>query len=179
MRWPPRIEDKAAWSGVGGVLTAVMAGAAYISPLWPLWGGLAAVSFYFALAPLLRLPPWHKPLTVQEEWFRGRIAIADDFARQRAAMGDDWYFRKMNEWDFENFEELVAMKSNPALAGYKENPKTEEEDGIYPPAGEDGLSESALSEAELRRHYSAEHDRYYAQRLAWLETTFRRLRRGR
>src|SRR5271157_1013740 len=127
MRWPPKIEDKGAWSAVGGVVTAVMATLAATSPLWPLWGLLAAGGFYFALAPLLRLPPWHKPLTVQETWFQERIQAVQDFARQRAAMGDDWYFPRMQKWDSENINHFRAEKSKHQL-GYQEDPRTGEVD---------------------------------------------------
>jgi hypothetical protein len=71
MRWPPNSEDRAAWSGVGGVVT-VLAGGGAIAwvvaaapassglPVWPIYGFgvLAIVGLYFTLAPLLHLPPW-------------------------------------------------------------------------------------------------------------------------
>ncbi len=140
-----------------------------------LYGAAGAAALIWLLAEL-----WRRQRTPNPEamWVRGRLDAAKTYARNRRTMGDDWYFRKMNEWDFENFEKLAAMKSSPALAGYKENAKTGEEDGIYLPAGEDWLSDG-LSEAELRRHYVAEHERYYAQRRRWLKRTYRRLRRGR
>ncbi len=50
--------NRAAWSGVGGVVTVVMATLAATSPLWPMWAALAVVGFYFTLAPLLQLRPW-------------------------------------------------------------------------------------------------------------------------
>jgi len=53
MRWPPKSEDRTAWSAVGGVITAVMAGSASVSPLKPLFIVLACVGFYICLAPLL------------------------------------------------------------------------------------------------------------------------------
>lgn len=144
-----------------------------------LYGAVGASALIWLLAELLRSQRAPNP---EAMWVRERIEVAKTYARNRRTMGDKWYFRKMNEWDFENFEKLAAMKSSPALAGYKENPKTGEEDGIYPPAGEDGLSDwlsDGVSEAELRRHYVAEQERYYVQRRRWLKRTYRRLRRGR
>lgn len=140
-----------------------------------LYGAAGASALIWLVAGLQR---WRHAPNPETMWVRERIEVAKTYARNRRTMGDSWYFRKMNEWDFENFEKLAAMKSSPALAGYQENPKTGEEDGIYPPTGGDWLSDG-LSEAERRRHYITEHERYYAQRLAWLKTTFRRLRRGR
>ncbi|HEY5374833.1 MAG TPA: hypothetical protein VIK01_14215, partial [Polyangiaceae bacterium] len=59
MHWPTKYEDNAAWSAVGGVVTLVMAGAAFVSPLWPFFAAFALVGFYFTLAPLLHIWPWH------------------------------------------------------------------------------------------------------------------------
>lgn len=58
VHWPPRPEDKAEWGAAGGIVTAVMAGAAYVSPLWPLFGLLALAGFFVTLASLLRVGPW-------------------------------------------------------------------------------------------------------------------------
>ncbi len=52
------VVNRVAWSGVGGVVTIVMATLAATSPLWPLWAAFAVVGFYFTLAPLLHLWPW-------------------------------------------------------------------------------------------------------------------------
>lgn len=43
-----------------GVVTIVMASAAFVSPLWPAFVALAIVGFYFTLAPLLHIWPWHQ-----------------------------------------------------------------------------------------------------------------------
>jgi hypothetical protein len=37
-----------------------MAGAAFVSPLWPVFAALAAIGFYACLAPLLHLWPWRQ-----------------------------------------------------------------------------------------------------------------------
>jgi uncharacterized membrane protein HdeD (DUF308 family) len=74
MAWRPRPEDKTEWSAAGGVVTVVMGALAATSPLWPLWGALAVVGFYFTFATLLhwwphthgRLPA--EPLTSFELW---------------------------------------------------------------------------------------------------------------
>jgi hypothetical protein len=87
-------------------------------------------------------------------------------------MGDDWYFRKMGVWDIENFDALIEMKSNPALGGYRENSRTGRPDGFRAPSRD-------LSEAEQRRQFAKEYERYYTQRVRWLKRTYRRLRRGR
>lgn len=71
MHWPPKQEDKGAWSALGGVLTVVMGTGAIAwavaaapahsdLPALPAYvlGGLALVSLYFALTPLLGWPPW-------------------------------------------------------------------------------------------------------------------------
>jgi len=58
VHWPPRAEDKAEWGAAGSVVTVVMAGAAYVSPLWPLFGVLAFAGFCLTLSALLRLGPW-------------------------------------------------------------------------------------------------------------------------
>lgn len=58
VHWPPRPEDKAEWGATGGVVTIVMASAAYVSPLWPLFGALALAGSCLTLAALLRFGPW-------------------------------------------------------------------------------------------------------------------------
>ncbi len=124
------------------------------------------------LAPLLRLWPWREPLNEVEAWFQTRIHAAKEFGHSRRALGDDWYFRKMGSWDIENFDALIEMKSNPVLSGYREDPRTGQPDGFRAPSRD-------LPEAEQRRQFASEYERYYAQRLKWLKRTSRRLRRGR
>jgi hypothetical protein len=58
VHWPPRPEDKAEWGSAGGIVTIVMAGASYVSPLWPLFGLLALAGFSVTVASLFRLGPW-------------------------------------------------------------------------------------------------------------------------
>jgi hypothetical protein len=60
MHWPPKHEDRAAWSAVGGVVTLAMASAAFVSTVWPVFAALALVGFYVCLAPLLGWRPWHQ-----------------------------------------------------------------------------------------------------------------------
>jgi uncharacterized membrane protein HdeD (DUF308 family) len=50
MRWTSMHEHNEGWSAVGGVVTLAMAGAAFASPLWPVFAVLALVGFYFTLA---------------------------------------------------------------------------------------------------------------------------------
>ncbi len=113
---------------------------------------------------LTATPP--TPLTSLERWFQGRIAQADALARQRGVRGDDWYFAAMNDWDFTNLKRLAFDDGDqaalaPDLApGYRDDPRTGQPDGSYPP------------------HDTAEQDRYYGQRKAWLDETFRALRAG-
>ncbi len=55
----------------------------------------------------------------------------------------------MNKWDLANVE--WVQRENPVLAEqYRANPNTNRPDGFYPP------------------YDSAEEERYYDQRLAWL-----------
>jgi len=56
----PLVEDKAAWSAAGGIVTGVTAAAAFVSPLWPMFGAFAVVGFYWVIAPLLCLWPWSR-----------------------------------------------------------------------------------------------------------------------
>lgn len=139
MRWPPPIEDKAAWSAAGGVVTIVMAGLAATSPLWPLWGLLALVGFYFTLAPLLRKWPWHKPLTAQETWFQERIEAAARIKRERVGQP---YLGAMHSWDVQNVTELrekwreyarpyMVHPENPRILDGPLSPYTTEEDAAY------------------------------------------------
>jgi hypothetical protein len=60
MHWPPKEEDRAAWSAVGGVLTAGAVAVGLASVWWPLAVALGILGVYLMLAPLLPLPPWYQ-----------------------------------------------------------------------------------------------------------------------
>lgn len=74
MRWHPDPDDRAAWSAVGGVVTATGAGGAVAwllavqpsspdVPKWPVYAfaAVAVVGLYGMLAPLLCRWPWREP----------------------------------------------------------------------------------------------------------------------
>lgn len=71
--WSPSSEDKAAWSAVGGVVTAITGGGAIAwgvaaasnhsgLPVWPVYpfGAFVIAGLYIALAPLLHRWPWRR-----------------------------------------------------------------------------------------------------------------------
>lgn len=60
MHWPPSHDDRAAWSAVGGVVTAVAVTLGVASVWWPVVVVLAIIGVCLMLAPLLRLGPWHQ-----------------------------------------------------------------------------------------------------------------------
>jgi hypothetical protein len=101
-----------------------------------------------------------------ERWLNARLAAADILARQRAARGDRWYFDAMSDWDTTNVKRMAFGEgARDALApelveGYREEPRTGQADGIYPPQD------------------AAEYDRYYEQRKAWIRATIEALRTG-
>ncbi len=155
MRWAPDREDRAAWSAAGGVVTIAAAAVAVVSPLWPLFAALAALGFYCVLAPLLHWwPHTHgrqpvEPLTSFELWLQGRIQAAATIARQREVRGDKQYLHMMEDWHNKNAWEMMVKNGASHLVGSYQGDDVE-----------------------------APHDeRYYLHRLAWLEDTFRKLRK--
>lgn len=151
MRWAPDREDRAAWSAAGGVVTIAAAAVAVVSPLWPLFAALAALGFYCVLAPLLHWWPWQpaEPFSSFELWLQRRIQVAATIARQRKVRGDKQYLHMMEEWHNTNAFEMMFKNGASHLVGSYQ--------------GDD---------------VDAPHDeRYYIQRLAWLEDTFRKLRK--
>jgi hypothetical protein len=139
-----------------------------------LYGALGASALIWLLAELLGwLGAKRHGGNPIEAWMGGRIKEAKTFSRSRRTMGDDWYLSKMREWDTENINRFREERSENAIR-YQEDLRTGEVDLICHPPHED-----ELSEAERKRHYAAELDRYYAQRLKWLKRAHRRLRRGR
>lgn len=102
-----------------------------------------------------------EPLTLFESWLLERIGAAATIARQRSVRGDRWYFRNMAEWDKKNAFELMLKWASELVDSYRED--------VRKPGQLDGVGPS---------HDIKEHERYYAQRLAWLERTFKGLRDG-
>ncbi|MGA9286410.1 MAG: hypothetical protein WBV85_13320 [Solirubrobacteraceae bacterium] len=93
-----------------------------------------------------------EPLTHLEQWLQERGRAASTVARQRAVRGDKWYFRNMAEWDNKNTFELMLGKAPELVDSYRADVRSPEQvDGVGP------------------SHDTKEQERYYAQRLAWLE----------
>jgi hypothetical protein len=60
MHWPPKHEDRAAWSAVGGVVTGAAVVLGVASVWWPVVAALAAMGICLMVAPLLQLGPWRQ-----------------------------------------------------------------------------------------------------------------------
>ncbi len=59
MRWPPKSEDKPAWSAIGVFVASAALGTGLTGASWPVVAALGAVGAYVMLAPLVAWPPWH------------------------------------------------------------------------------------------------------------------------
>jgi hypothetical protein len=115
----------------------------------------------------------YRPAGIQasplETWLEARLAEAEQMQSQRGARSDDWYYEQMNAWDFEN---VTRMHDGPdAIAPdlvdrYREDPRTGRPDGLkVAPGG--------------RSIVQGERDRYYGQRIGWMQATLGKLTDGR
>ena len=117
----PDLDHRAmAWSAAGGVVTIVMGALTATSPLWPVWAVLAAVGFYFTLAPLLRLPPWRRPLNDVSppeaiglsllDWLRLALKRGRGFQDQthQLALPDSDFVGSVRSWHDDIYKTLIA-----------------------------------------------------------------------